>query len=149
MKDSAINESLQQLIRAYKRRLRAGIQDHQIGLPVSHIRVLKGVYNLPLSTARLIAQQMILDKAQVTRILNELVHTGLIEKTDNPDDRRSQFLTLTANGISTLEKVSGQEAEVARQMARNLSNEELENFARIASIMVANMTEHATPDERN
>ncbi|WP_444933521.1 MarR family winged helix-turn-helix transcriptional regulator [Microbulbifer sp. JTAC008] len=149
MKDTAINESLHQLIHAYKRRLRAGIQEQQIGLPVSHLRVLKGVFKFPLSTARSIAQRMNLDKAQVTRVLNDLVHSGLIAKTDNPNDRRSQFLTLTTDGISTLEKVSGQEAEVARQMTRNLSTEELENFARIASVMVANMKEHFTPDERS
>ncbi|WP_444944010.1 MarR family winged helix-turn-helix transcriptional regulator [Microbulbifer sp. ZKSA006] len=149
MNDIAINESLHQLIHAYKRRLRAGMQAQQIGLPVSHIRVLKGVYKFPMSTARSIAQRMQLDKGQITRILNELVHSGLVEKSDNPDDRRSQFLTLTTDGISTLETVSGQEAEVARQMTRNLSTEELENFARIARAMVANMTEHATPDERS
>ncbi|WHI49567.1 MarR family transcriptional regulator [Microbulbifer sp. MLAF003] len=98
------NEILHQLIHAYKRQLRARIQEQEIDLPVNHIRVLKGIGKYPQSTARSIALRMNQDKAQITRVLNELVHSALINKTDNPDDRRSQFLTPTAAGKKFLKK---------------------------------------------
>lgn len=142
----AINEALHQLIHAYKRQLRARFQDQKIGLPVNHIRVLKGIGRYPQSTARSLAQRMNQDKAQITRVLNELVHSELIRKTDNPDDRRSQFLAPTAAGKRILEKVNNLEAEVVTAMTHNLSEKELNTFSHIAGVMIENLTKDSTSD---
>ncbi|WP_444890595.1 MarR family winged helix-turn-helix transcriptional regulator [Microbulbifer sp. DLAB2-AA] len=142
----SVNETLHQLIHAYKKQLRISIQEQRIDLPVNHIRVLKGIGKYPQSTARSIALRMNQDKAQITRVLNELVQSKLIKKTDNPNDRRSQFLTPTASGKKILEKVHNLETEVIAVMTHNLSEKELKAFAHIASVMIENLTEHPTSD---
>lgn len=38
------------------------------------------------------------DKAQVTRLLKDLTARGLLEKRENPEDRRSSLLSLSAEG---------------------------------------------------
>ncbi|WP_299587871.1 MarR family winged helix-turn-helix transcriptional regulator [uncultured Microbulbifer sp.] len=141
-----VNEALHQLIHAYKRRLRTATQAQKIDLPVNHLRVLKGVCKCPQSTARTISQRMNQDKAQVTRVLNELTQSGLIEKAENPNDRRSQFLIPTVAGQRTLEKVNALESEVAGEMTHNLSDQELKVFTHIANVMIQNLAEDSAKD---
>lgn len=38
------------------------------------------------------------DKGQITRLVKELVSKGLVDKVANPNDKRSQFLTLSEQG---------------------------------------------------
>lgn len=142
-----LSDALHRLMHAYKRQLRAGIQQHQIPLPITHIRALKCICRLPDSTAQSIAQRMNKDKAQITRVLNELMQSGLIEKTENPSDRRSQFLVPTAAGKQMLSKIDLLEKQAAANMTRNLSADELEAFVRIAGVMIENSADTPTPDK--
>jgi DNA-binding MarR family transcriptional regulator len=45
-----------------------------------------------------IARNTYKSKATITRIIDKLVNDGLVNKTNNPDDRRSDFLSLTDKG---------------------------------------------------
>jgi DNA-binding MarR family transcriptional regulator len=80
---------LHRLTHTYKSRLRETIKEKQIPLSIKHIRALKGISRNPACTAHSIAQRMQRDKAQITRVLNELLKDGLIAKIDNPKDSRS------------------------------------------------------------
>ncbi|WP_286222510.1 MarR family winged helix-turn-helix transcriptional regulator [Marinobacter apostichopi] len=147
MANSSLSDALHRLMHAYKRQLRAGIQQQQIPLPITHIRVLKGICRLPDATARSIAQRMNQDKAQITRVLNELMQSGLIEKTENPNDRRSQFLTPTREGAKMMSKIDALEEQAAEHMTRNLSDSELDTFVRIAGTMIESSTSDSTADK--
>lgn len=149
MKPSSLNEALHQLIHAYKKQLIANIRQHQIALPITHIRVLKGVVRIPACTARVIAQRMGQDKSRITRVLNDLVHEGLVERSDNPDDRRSQLLAPTNAGKEMFEKISVLEEEAAACLTVGLSADELAIFLRIASTMTANAIDHETESHRS
>lgn len=149
MNISSLNEALHQLLHAYKRQLSTNIRQHQIALPITHIRVLKGVVRIPDCTARAIAQRMGQDKSRITRVLNDLVHEGLIERSDNPDDRRSQLLTPTSAGNEMFEKLSVLEEEAAACLTDGLSADELATFLRIATTITANATDHETESHRS
>jgi DNA-binding MarR family transcriptional regulator len=144
MEPPSLSDALHRLMHACKRQLRAGIQQQHILLPITHIRVLKGICRLPKSTAGIIAQRMNQDKAQITRALNELMQSGLIEKTDNPHDRRSQFLVATTAGKQMLSKIDAMEEQATAHMTRNLSRQELETFVRIANVMIDSSTDALT-----
>lgn len=134
----ALSDSLHRLMHVYRRHLRAGIEQRGIALPVTHIRVLKGVCRMPQCTAGSIALRMNQDKAQITRALNGLMTSGLIEKTENPEDRRSQFLVPTRAGRRMLSRIEAIESQAAATMTRNLSVEEVETFVRISRVMIEN-----------
>lgn len=89
------------------------------------------------------------DKSRITRVLNDLVHEGLIERSDNPDDRRSQLLAPTSAGKEMFEKISVLEEEAAACLIDGLNADELATFLRIASTMTANATDHETESHRN
>ncbi|WP_043487745.1 MarR family winged helix-turn-helix transcriptional regulator [Halomonas halodenitrificans] len=149
MASSSLSEALHRLMHAYKWRLRANIRRHQITLPITHIRVLKGVGRLPDCTARVIVQRMGQDKSRVTRVLNDLVKEGLVERSDNPEDRRSQLLAPTDAGVEMLEKVSVLEGEAAACLTEGLDADELDTFLRIAATMTTNAMGHTTEPHRS
>lgn len=135
MSSLLLSETLHELVHAYKKQLRSDIVAQNITLPVTHIRVLKGVCRNPECTAHSIAQRMQRDKAQITRVLNELQQTGLITKIDNPNDGRSQLLRPTAEGENIMAKMVVAERQTVACMTQGLSFDEVETFIRLASII--------------
>ncbi|MFC6631861.1 MarR family winged helix-turn-helix transcriptional regulator [Microbulbifer taiwanensis] len=146
MPSPSISESLHRLMHAYKSRLRQLVQDRQLGLPITHIRALKGVCSNPQCTAQSIALRMQRDKAQITRVLNELIRDDLIEKRDNPADRRSQLLLPTAKGREIMGQLRNIERQAAAAMTKGLSRDEVDEFIRLATVMAENLDGGPTPE---
>ncbi|MFD1216541.1 MULTISPECIES: MarR family winged helix-turn-helix transcriptional regulator [Microbulbifer] len=140
MSDSTLSDNLHRLMHVYRSRLRAEVSVRDLGLPITHIRALKGICSNPESTAHSIAQRMQRDKAQITRVLKELLNDGLIEKQPNPKDGRSQLLFPTAKGSAVLTEVLKAEQHTADVMTRSLSSKELERFTELTARMVENLT---------
>lgn len=140
MSSSHLSDTLHRLVHAYKSHLRAAVAERELGLPITHIRVLKGICKNPHSTAHAIAQRMQRDKAQITRVLQELLNEGLIEKRPNPEDGRSQLLHPTPKGLAVMEQLQQAEQETAAIMTRSLTASELELFAELTARMVENLT---------
>lgn len=135
---STLNDALHQLMHAYRRQLKEGIRHHQIALPITHVRVLKGVCRIPECTAGKIAQRMDQDKARITRVLNDLQQAGMTEKANNPHDRRSHFLSPTPEGLAMLERITALEQETAQQLTRHLGDQDLDTFLRIVDTIIHN-----------
>lgn len=147
MQDTLFSHALHRLMHAYKRQLRAGIQRHRISLPITHLRALKGICRVPGSNAQSIAQSMDADKAQITRVLGELKQSGLIDKSQNPVDRRSLLLVPTEAGKRTFAKIERVEKQAADRMTRGLSAAEIEAFVRIAESMIENAADDLSTGE--
>lgn len=135
MTTSNLSESLHRLMHVYKSQLRSGIRQQGITLPINQVRALKGVGRIQNCTAKLIADRMNQDKAQIARVVNGLLEQGLIEKAENPDDRRSQYLVATAEGDAMLTKIDTAEEQAAVFMTRKLNAEELQTFIRLSAAM--------------
>jgi DNA-binding MarR family transcriptional regulator len=58
-----------------------------------------------------IAAQMSVSNAAASQLVDKLVHNGLVERTEDPDDRRVKRLSLTDKGHELL--VRGREARLA------------------------------------
>lgn len=54
-------------------------------------------------TASALADELLLDKGHVSRMLKELVSLGLVESQPDPDDRRSRRLSITPFGQERLD----------------------------------------------
>lgn len=134
-------DPLQQLTHAYKAHLRRAIQKTGIALPVTHVRALKGIANIPDCTALALSSRMRRDKAQITRVLNDLLEAAMIIKHDNPADRRSQLLTLSPAGEAVMQQVMKLEAAAARRMTTGLSPEQVDTFIQLARRMADNLND--------
>jgi DNA-binding MarR family transcriptional regulator len=139
-----IGEALHQLLHAYRRSMRQSYQEVGIDLAVAHIRSLKVIHHHQQSaqepcTARLIAVSIERDKAQIARLVKDLLAAELIEKQDNPEDRRSQFLRLTQTGEAMLARIREAEQRASLRMAQGLSEDEMDSFVRLATAMTDNL----------
>jgi DNA-binding MarR family transcriptional regulator len=90
-------------------------------------------------TANDIASYLGRDKAQVTRLLNTLIDRGLINKVPNPDDKRSQYLNISDSGMLLVKEIAKIDDNVMAMMRKNLTQDELVEFGRIADVMSKNL----------
>lgn len=139
MKPRLLADPLHQLAHAYQSHMRRALPAAGIELPITHVRALKGIALTPQCTAQSLTVYMRSDKAQITRVLNDLLGAALIVKHDNPDDGRSRLLELSSGGQALLEQARALESTVARQMTEGLSSDEIDIFLRTAQRITDNL----------
>lgn len=139
MTDTAVGESLHQLMHAYKRALRQAYAKTELNLTVSHIRTLKAIRSQAPCTAQHIAQHTQRDKAQITRLLRDLFDADIIARSPHPEDRRSQLLALTDHGRAVLAQVDGCERDAHEQLSDGMTPEDLDAFLRLSRLMISNL----------
>ncbi|TBW51279.1 MarR family transcriptional regulator [Marinobacter halodurans] len=143
---TSLGEPLHRLTHAYRSFMRSAVVDAGIGLPITHFRVLKAIWKRERCTAHFIAQCMRRDKAQITRVLNELLGEGLIVKVDNPEDRRSQLLRLTSDGQTMVGRMQTVEQIAMDHMTRHLKPDDVDTFITLANVMADNLQDAAGQD---
>ncbi len=141
MKPRYLADPLQQLTHAYKSHMRRAIQAAGIEWPITHVRALKGIALTPHCTAQFLALRMCRDKAQITRVLNDLFAAALIVKRHNPEDGRSQLLELSADGEALMLRVMALESAAAERMTNGLSAEQVDTFIRTATRITDNLND--------
>ncbi|ANG62775.1 transcriptional regulator [Marinobacterium aestuarii] len=144
MTDSAMGEALHQLLHAYKRALQQSFLEHGITFGIAHIRSLKVIRAAQASpesdcTAQQIAARLQRDKAQIARLVKDLLAAELIEKQDNAQDRRSQILRLTPAGEAMYARIQAAERHTSQRMAKGLNEDEVHTFVRLAKGMTRNL----------
>lgn len=136
---NSLSDALQKVTHAYRSAMTLAIREAEVPLPVTHVRVLKAVSYMPDCTANAIAQRMRRDKAQITRVLNELLASGLINKRGNPADRRSQLLEPSIAGTAMMQRIKQLEQQTLARMTRDLNPDEVELFICLARRMTDNL----------
>lgn len=133
-----IAESLHQLVHSYRHHMREEASRSGISIPVSHIRSLKCIHRIQNCHAKDIAERLSLDKSQITRVLKELVSLGYVKKVRNPDNHRSQLLSLTESGDALLNKLMALDQLAVEKMTRHLTEQQIVDFIYIAEMMTNN-----------
>ncbi len=74
------------------------------GLPLTWYDVLMVTNAAPDRRLRMteLGQQAVVSRERVSRVVTELEHAGLIERQPNPDDKRSSYAAITAEGRKRL-----------------------------------------------
>ncbi|HEX7338986.1 MAG TPA: MarR family winged helix-turn-helix transcriptional regulator [Rhodanobacteraceae bacterium] len=139
MTTSSPGDALHRLLHAYKRAMRDAYAAAGIELPGSHVRVMKAICHLPQCSAHDIVARMRRDKAQITRIVQDLHAAGLIRRHPDPADKRRQILTPTAAGKRMRERITAAEHDAGKRMLHGLPPASVTQFVRLAEAMAANL----------
>jgi DNA-binding MarR family transcriptional regulator len=97
-------------------------------LPLSWYDVLLELAAVPDGRLTMgeLAQRVVLSRTRVSRIVDELVAGGLVCREDNPDDGRSAFAVLTADGLARYRAAAPHYlASIEREFASGLTDGEL------------------------
>jgi len=73
---------------------------------------------------QLLAERLRLTNATLTGIVDRLEKTGLVERTPNPDDRRSILIRITEKGAALTDELKGQMLTANQEFLASLSHEE-------------------------
>lgn len=132
-------ESLNMLVYAYQAYMRRALPAAGIEWPVTHVRVLRTIALTPQCTAQSLAAYMRSDKAQITRVLNDLLGAALIVKHDNPEDGRSRLLELSADGQALILQTRALESALAQRLTDGLGIDDVGAFVRTVQRMTENL----------
>ena len=98
------------------------------GLPLSWYDVLLELAAAKERRLRMgeLAQRVVLSRTRVSRIVDELVAAGLVDRETDPQDGRSAFATLTADGLARYRAAAPVYiAGIEREFAGSLTDAEL------------------------
>ncbi|AXI79213.1 MarR family winged helix-turn-helix transcriptional regulator [Peterkaempfera bronchialis] len=78
-----------------------------------------------------LADALVIDSSTVTRQVAPLVDAGLVERVQNPDDKRAVFLALSPLGRERLEEVRTSRQELVRRLIADWPQEDRESFCEL------------------
>lgn len=117
------------------RRLRQEAAAETTGLTPTSVAALATIERHGPITPSEIADIERVKRPTITRTLGCLEREGLIDRSEDPDDRRSALVSVNAAGRERLRRLRKRKnAYLARHM-RRLSDEEVETLARAAEIL--------------
>lgn len=79
------------------------------------------------------------DRANVTRLVDQLERKGLVQRVNNPEDRRSIQLYLTETGKEIVDKLIPIEQSFIENMLSGISEEEIAQFTAVMSKVNQNL----------
>ncbi|MGB3386009.1 MAG: MarR family transcriptional regulator [Marinomonas sp.] len=134
-----LNEALFSLIHTVRNTMIQQLKSLDMNLSPMHLKSLKSVSKIEQCTGQKLADFMGRDKAQVNRLIKELVNQELLIKKDNEKDKRSQLLILAASGEALIEEFNKVENEVFSAMASELEPEQIEDFIQLTQKFKSNL----------
>ena len=78
-----------------------------------------------------LAAALLLDSSSIVRILNGLEEAGLIERTEDKEDRRAKAIVITSQGRSLVRKVEATSEDVQREVLAGLSSDDIATAKRV------------------
>ena len=136
-----LSEALFNLVHAVRNNMKQEIKLLNIDLSPMHLKSLKVISRIDDCTGQKLADFMGRDKAQINRLIKELLSQELIIKTDNEKDKRSHLLTLSVKGIEIITLFKTAEKQLFDKMVNNVSAEKITDFIQLSQTLRANLDE--------
>lgn len=130
-----VMENLSSLMFAYRAAMRRALQEAGHELGGMEVKALMWIARHPGATARELAQQGNRDKAQITRVIQQLERAGLIRREADPDDKRMQRLALSPAGEALDAALRRERQTVATRLLARLDDGEQATLARLLEKM--------------
>jgi len=96
----------------------------------SQLGVIMATQRLQPVSAQEIAQHLGLTPGAVSQLLDSLEPTGFIARAPNPEDRRSQLLSLTARGAEAVTHFESKRYELIRSAMKDFADDDIRTIIR-------------------
>ena len=111
------------------------IYSEQFGIGIPEWRVVAQLGEFGKLTSRDIGELAQMHKTKVSRAVSELEKRGLVSRTENRQDRREAFVTLTAAGRRVYDQIVPLALGFEARWVEGISADELKLFERVLSIL--------------
>ncbi|WP_136805748.1 MarR family winged helix-turn-helix transcriptional regulator [Desulfosediminicola flagellatus] len=110
-------------------------------LTVEQYQVLKSLSEEDGAVQSRLCELVAKSPANITRILDRLAKKEYVERRDNPEDRRSTLVYLTATGEGLLSQVIERLANCESKVTAGISQQEIEQMRRNLKMICSNIDE--------
>ena len=109
----------------------SSIYAEQFDLTIAQWRIVAWLQQESTLTAKRICQLTAMDKARVSRAVSQLLERELIERRRDPDDQRTQWLSLAPAGLALLDELIPRALDWENHLVETLSAEEYRELFRL------------------
>jgi len=109
------------------------------GLTAMHGRLLLLIAGKSGTTAQQLAELLRRDKAQMTRLVNDLQQAALVQRHTDPLDARRQLLYLTEQGQQIATGLKSKKRQIASRMLKGFTAEQQRQMAELLKLMYQNL----------
>lgn len=141
MNELSLSDPIFDVIHSYKMAMRRSLKAKELGLNRMHVKCLSFIHSSNDCTANDIVNHFKRDKAQVARLIKEMIEKGWLTKSQNPNDKRSQILFLTEQGESLAMLILDTQSILQHKMLRGLTEQEIKVFRSVAFKIADNLKE--------
>jgi DNA-binding MarR family transcriptional regulator len=106
------------------------------GVTVAEWAVMRALYDADAMAPSALAEKMGMTKGAISKLADRLLDKGLLERADNPDDKRAHNLSLTAAGRSKVPRLAALADENEAEYFGPLTDKERETLDRILKAFV-------------
>ncbi|MDC0610759.1 MarR family transcriptional regulator [Vibrio sp.] len=141
MKSKPIERQLAQLTQVIREEITLSLIRENSRVSFFESLVLLQISEIEACTAHDVCVALHKDKAQITRLVNGLVQLNLIERIQNPRDKRQQVLSLTPLGKEELNLIMTVRQNLSRKMTCGIDEDVLQLVSHQLEIMKNNLGE--------
>jgi len=134
-----LSEALFRLLHTVRNNINQQVKESALELSLMHLKSLKMISMIDKCTGQKLAELMGRDKAQVNRLIKELVNQQLVIKKNDETDGRVQILSLSERGLESIDKFNKLESKVCESMAEGISPDDIADFIKLANILQSNL----------
>ena len=127
------------LTQSYRLIVRDAINASELGLNALHVKCLHIIADTRHCTANDIVNEAQRDKAQIARLIKELLSLSLITKCADENDKRCFILSFTQRGQTLYQTLQQAEQRVDSLLCQGLDQAQIDNFLMVANTMINNI----------
>ncbi|MBU0911328.1 MAG: MarR family transcriptional regulator [Gammaproteobacteria bacterium] len=109
------------------------------GLTAMHGRLLLMIARTSATTAQQLSELLRRDKAQITRLLNDLQQSALVQRQTDPADGRRQLLLLSEQGQQLAAQLKTKKRQIAGKMLTGLTADQQQQMSELLAQMYQNL----------
>jgi len=125
-------QAMLRMFEALKSQMTQSLAQTGITLSPLHLHILSHCKAHPGENQQALVQASTRDKGQIARITKELETQGLLRRSPDPKDGRSQILEVTPSGLEACSVFETHHAAVVQRMFAAVSPEKLAVFTEVA-----------------
>jgi DNA-binding MarR family transcriptional regulator len=109
------------------------------GLTAMHGRLLLMIAKTSGTTAQQLSELLRRDKAQITRLLNDLQQAALVQRQTDPADGRRQLLLLSEQGQQLATQLKTKKRQIAGKMLTGFTAQQQQQMTELLARMYQNL----------
>ncbi|MCF7499575.1 MarR family winged helix-turn-helix transcriptional regulator [Pseudoalteromonas sp. L1] len=139
MPQTSLSSALFTLAQSYRVTVREAINANELGLNALHVRCLHIIAETKHCTANDIVATTGRDKAQIARLVKDLIKLDLVSKCADENDKRCLILSFTEQGKTLLSRLEVAEQQVDSRLCEGLTETQITEFISTATTMINNI----------